>query len=405
MILAVLQARMSSSRLPGKVLKPILGVPMLQLQVERLQRAERIDQLIVATSVDSSDDAIEALCRVIGISCVRGSLDDVLDRFYVSALKHIPSHVVRLTGDCPLTDPWLIDDLIKYHLEGGFDYSSNCLEPTYPDGLDAEIMKFHILEEAWRCAEDRAEREHVTLYIHSRPQLYNLGSYRHDQDLSNLRWTVDEEEDLDVVRGIYEGLYSKSKCFSTRDILDFLSQNPEFLRLNNHIARNEGLAKSLAKSSSFQKASSENISFVPAKMDDADILFQWRNDPLTRQYSINQLLVRPAEHRNWLAKSLKNPKRLLFIAKCKGQSVGTVRFDQSDTGEWELSWTISPDFRGKGIGKAMVKAATTILGSAPLKAQIFMDHSASKKIAQDAGFEVSERDMGARIEIWRLGTR
>lgn len=243
MILAVLQARMSSSRLPGKVLKPILGVPMLQMQIERLKAVTKIDELVIATSIDPTDDAIEGLCKAIGTPCIRGSLDDVLDRFYVSASKYSPSHVVRLTGDCPLTDPKLIDDLIRFHLEGQFDYSSNCLEPTFPDGLDAEIMRFLVLEEAWHKAKLTPEREHVTLYIHSRPLVYKLGSFKQKEDLSKLRWTVDEEKDFEMVRLVYENLYPQDKDFSTEDILNFLSKNPNVSRLNCHITRNEGLKK------------------------------------------------------------------------------------------------------------------------------------------------------------------
>jgi len=148
MILAILQARTSSSRLPGKVLKPILGKPMLLLQIERVRRARKIDKLVVATSNDPSDDGIEALCKQHGIDCFRGSLNDVLDRFYRAALTYNPEHIVRLTGDCPLIDPELVDSIIDMHLEGNYDYTSNAIQMTFPDGLDVEILTIKVLKEA-----------------------------------------------------------------------------------------------------------------------------------------------------------------------------------------------------------------------------------------------------------------
>jgi len=167
MILAILQARVSSTRLPGKVLKPILGMPMLLRQIERVKQAKLIEQLLVATSDDKSDDPIEQLCRENDIACFRGSLDDVLDRFYQAAKPYQPDHIVRLTGDCPLIDPQLIDEVVVFCLSGDYDYVSNAFEPTYPDGLDVEVFRFPCLQQAWEEAELPSEREHVTLFIKS----------------------------------------------------------------------------------------------------------------------------------------------------------------------------------------------------------------------------------------------
>ena len=245
MILAILQARASSTRLPGKVLKPILGRPMLARQIERVCRARRIDRLVVATSTDASDDAVAALCHHIGVARFRGSLDDVLDRFYKAAVPYSPAHVVRLTGDCPLADPQLIDRLIAFHLDGGFDYSSNALEPSYADGLDAEIMTFGALGEAWHEARLASEREHVTPFIHKRPERYRIGSMSGDRDLSALRWCVDEPEDLEVVRSIYGALYPANPNFTTADILDYLSRHGDVAGHNAGLVRNQGYAASL----------------------------------------------------------------------------------------------------------------------------------------------------------------
>jgi spore coat polysaccharide biosynthesis protein SpsF len=246
-VLGILQARVSSSRLPGKVLKPILGRPMLRLQLDRLRRARSLDGLIVATSIDSSDDPIERLCAEAGIGCFRGSLDDVLDRFYRAALPFNPHHIVRLTGDCPLIDPELIDRLVEFYLAGDFDHAGNAVEPMFPDGLDAEVLRFATLEYAWRHASLPSHREHVTLFVHRQPERFRIGSLKNDVDLSHLRWTVDEPEDFELVRRIYEALYPRNPEFTTDDILRLLKERPELSTLNVGIRRNEGLERSLAQ--------------------------------------------------------------------------------------------------------------------------------------------------------------
>lgn len=247
MILGVLQARTSSSRLPGKVLMPILGVPMLEHQIRRLLRSRRMDSLIVATSDQGSDEPVARLAASIGIGCFRGSLDDVLDRFYRAASALRPGHVVRLTGDCPLADPEIVDRAIALHLESGADYTTNALEPTWPDGLDVEVVRFACLEEAWKEARKPSEREHVTPFINTQPLRYALRHLKGEPDSSGLRWTVDEPEDFAFVRGVYERLYPGNPDFGTRDILALLEREPELGELNRGFVRNEGLKKSIAK--------------------------------------------------------------------------------------------------------------------------------------------------------------
>jgi len=244
-ILAILQARVTSSRLPGKVLKPIMGRPMLALQIERVLRANKIDQLIIATSNDPSDDELETLCREVNVPCYRGSLNDVLDRFYQTTQTFKPEHVVRITGDCPLIDPEVIDDVIAFYLNGDYDYASNAVEPTFPDGLDVEIFRFSILEEAWKEAALPSQREHVTPFIHQQPDRYRVGHYKNTEDLSHLRWTVDEPEDFDLINKIYEELYPFKPNFRMVDILNLLQQKPEWLTINKQFERNEGFMKSL----------------------------------------------------------------------------------------------------------------------------------------------------------------
>lgn len=246
MILAVLQARFSSSRLPGKVLKDLLGEPMLYRQIERVSRSKRIDKLVVATSTDHSDDPVEKMCLDKGVHCFRGSLDDVLDRFYRAAEPFSPDHVVRLTGDCPLIDSNVIDSIVELHLAEGNDYTSNTIIPTFPDGLDAEVVTWNALKTAWENATLPSEREHVTPFIYKRPERFRLGCLeKEEKSLLGLRWTVDEQEDLLFVRRVYEALYPKNSAFSTDDVLELLRVYPELNSINSGFERNEGYEKSL----------------------------------------------------------------------------------------------------------------------------------------------------------------
>lgn len=249
MILAILQVRFSSSRLPGKVLKPIMGKPMLAYQLERLARCKKIDRLIVATSDHPEDQAIAHLCNELNISCFHGPLEDVLARFYLAAEQYQPTHVVRLTGDCPLADPAVIDELITLHLEGGYDYSSNCHIPSYPDGLDAEILTYQSLKTIYQQAQTPAEHEHVTYYVHQHKAEFNIGLLSRTPSLAQLRWTVDEPADFELVKHIYEHLYPLNPNFSTNDILSLIEREPELATLNTQHQRNEGLARSLEKES------------------------------------------------------------------------------------------------------------------------------------------------------------
>jgi len=246
-MIAILQARVSSTRLPGKVLEDILGEPMIFRQIERALRSGRIEGLMVATSSDVSDDPLADLCRRKGIECFRGDLDDVLDRFYHAALQCGPDHIVRITGDCPLLDPEVMDGVIEKHIEGNYDYTSNTAPATFPDGLDVEVFRFSALVDAWREARLPSEREHVTPYIRNNPDRYRMGNLLNGEDLSSLRWTVDERRDLDFVRRVYEYLYPEKPAFGMKDVLNLLKQKPKLMEINSGISRNEGYSKSLRK--------------------------------------------------------------------------------------------------------------------------------------------------------------
>ena len=247
MILAILQARTSSSRFPRKVLEPLLGRPMILRQIERIRRAKRLDALVLATSSDASDDELAQLCAEAGVKVHRGSLNDVLGRF-VGAVRSVaaPEWIVRLTGDCPLADPAVIDRVIDEAIRSGADYASNAVEATFPDGLDVEVMRAAALEAIAAEPRSDAEREHVTLALYRRPERFKIHHVRNDRDLSHLRWTVDEPRDFALVKAVYEALYPSKPDFGFADVLALIESRPELATLNIDIRRNEGLAKSLA---------------------------------------------------------------------------------------------------------------------------------------------------------------
>jgi spore coat polysaccharide biosynthesis protein SpsF (cytidylyltransferase family) len=242
--LGVVQARVSSSRLPGKVLQPIVGRPMLRHEIDRVRRARSLDALVVATSVDASDDPIAALCADADVRCFRGSLNDVLDRIYQAARGDRPRVVVRLTGDCPLADPALIDGVVELFRASDFDLVATA--DTFPDGLDVEAIRYEALEDAWKHATRPSDREHVTRFVRRQPERFRIGRYPSAANLSHLRWTVDEPEDFDFVRRVYEALYPRNPEFGTDEVLALLASQPELLELNRGRVRNEGLQRSLA---------------------------------------------------------------------------------------------------------------------------------------------------------------
>ncbi len=237
MILAILQARMSSTRLPGKVMAPILDRPMLLRQLERVGRAQSFDRLLVATSTSPSDDVIARLCADDAIDCFRGSLHDVLDRFVQAARPYAPDHLIRLTADCPLADADVIDRVVEHHLEGGFDYTSNSRIRTFPHGLDAEVCRYPCLEQAWRNAATPFEREHVMPHLWGNT-CFETSQVCQQSDQSHLRWTVDFPEDLKLVREIYAALYPGDPAFTTHDIMQLLSRMPTLMTLNTDPRRN-----------------------------------------------------------------------------------------------------------------------------------------------------------------------
>ena len=230
--LAILQARTTSSRLPNKVLEPIAGEPMLVRCVERIQRAFKIDRLVVATSIDATDDPIGVLCYRYNVDCFRGALEDVLKRFYEAACRFRPKQIVRLTADCPLIDPEVIDDVVSVFEKSDCDYCSNTIERTYPQGLDTEIFSFAALEAAYLSASDGYDREHVTPFLWRQPYRFRHAQVTDVVERSEMRWVVDTPSDLEFVRRVYDRLLPYGPAFSRDDVYDLLEERPELTAVN-----------------------------------------------------------------------------------------------------------------------------------------------------------------------------
>jgi len=238
-IVAIVQARMGSTRLPNKVMKHIGGIPMIELLLTRLARAREVNQIIVATSVEKVNQPLVEHIHKLGYTCEQGSENDVLDRYVQAAKKHKTDVVVRITGDCPLLDPELVDEAVRRFKAASVDYFSNTNPPTYPDGLDIEIITFKALEQASQETSAPFDREHVTPYLRKSGK-FKTAALQHSQDLSALRWTVDEPADFAVIENVF--LHYRPRIdFTWNEVLALQSQQPELFNMNQHIIRNAGM--------------------------------------------------------------------------------------------------------------------------------------------------------------------
>lgn len=244
-IVCIVQARMSSTRLPGKVLLPLAGRAVLAHVLERLSCCLTISEVVVATSVDASDDVLAQWCLDQGVRLFRGSLNDVLDRYYRCALSYQAQAVVRITADCPALDPTVVDEVVQRFQAGEYDLFY--LGGEFPDGLDCAVFSFSALQRTWREAQLPSEREHVGPYVVKHPEWFHIGHLDKFKGLSHHRWTLDEPRDLAFLQSVFERLQRPDgRPFLTQDLLDLLHREPELFQVNEGIVRNEGLVKSLA---------------------------------------------------------------------------------------------------------------------------------------------------------------
>jgi len=242
-VVIIIQARMKSTRLPGKILKKVLDRTLLDYQIERLKKVKKADDIVIATSTNSYDNKIISLCNSINCNSFRGSENDVLSRYYHAAKKFNADCIVRINSDCPLIDHEVVDRLINHYISNFpyYDYVSNILEESYPIGLHTEVFSMNSLVVAYDNAIAHDEREHVTPYIYRNKDIFRLGSVKIDTNLSNYRWTVDYPEDFELIEEIISGIYPNNKDFDMYDILNFLDDNPRLLDINNGIYKEQTL--------------------------------------------------------------------------------------------------------------------------------------------------------------------
>lgn len=243
--IALIQARMGSSRLPGKVLMELAEKPVLQHVVERVQASKLVHEAVVVTSINREDIPIVAWCSTHTVRVYCGSEEDVLDRYYQAARLIGATVVVRITADCPLMDPEVIDLVLGGLDDPDVDYVNNCGRETWPDGLDVEAFRFNALERAWTCARLPSEREHVTPYIRNHPEEFRTIIVDHEPNLGGLRWTLDQREDYEFLSRVYTALGDERGIFGMNRVLDLLRRQPELQSINSFVVRNEGLIKSL----------------------------------------------------------------------------------------------------------------------------------------------------------------
>ena len=228
----IIQARNGSTRLPGKVMRRVNHKTIIEYVVERVSASRLADKIIVATTNDSSDDVLADLMESKGIACVRGSVLDVLDRYYQTACVFGLNNIVRITADCPLIDAAVIDQVIEKFMSTGVDYCSNILERTYPDGQDVEVFTFDALEKSWREAIRGNEREHVTVYMRSNPEYFQLANLAHEPSLGKKRWTLDYEEDFALIEKVLNGFSGYADYFHMEDVLEYFESHPDVEDVN-----------------------------------------------------------------------------------------------------------------------------------------------------------------------------
>ncbi len=400
-IVAIIQARMGSTRLPGKILMPLLDIPMLVQVVERVRRSKLLNEIVLATTTDPKDDPVESLCRQRDIACYRGSEYDVLDRYYQAAIQHKATIVVRITADCPLIDPVVIDQVIEQLIDHRETcvYASNVIPiRTFPRGLDTEVFTFQSLQSAWEQASQTAQREHVTPFIWSQPDRFPQRNFCHNSDCSNHRWTVDTPEDFAFVREVYR--YFGSNQFTWTEVLAGTQIHPEWELINSGISQ-----KPIDELTG--KSASQAISLRDVIEDDAWILWNWANDPVSRSVSFSPDPIPWEVHFAWFRRKLICSGSHMFIGEREtGEKVGLVRFD-CENERAVISVNVAPEARGKGVGARLIRIGSDrILADNPEIEAVFAyikpDNDASVKAFAKAGYVPDGTEQLSGTEALRM---
>ena len=378
--LAIVQARMTSSRLPGKVLSDICGKPSLQRMLERINMASSIDKVVVATTINTSDDLIVELCEKLKVDIFRGDEDDVLGRFCGAAEVAEAEIVIRLTADCPMIDPDVIDEVVSAFSIYNHDYLSNTIDRTYPDGLDIEVMSIDALREAHKKAVAPFLREHVTPYISGRrPDLgagdFRVGQIRFVADFSHIRWTLDTKEDLQRIRSLVSKLPEDYRWLQA---LSIATREPDLL--GNMI----------------DGQTTEVLSLRLAVASDVKLLFEWVNTPSSlKNKEKSSAPIEWSAHQNWFNKRLNNPNVRIWIVERNKQAIGQVRVEY-DNNKLLIDIFIDSLFRGNDYGlkalKLLIKQCQVTYPGVPLHAIIKNENYPSLNLFRRAGFQEVSND-------------
>jgi spore coat polysaccharide biosynthesis protein SpsF len=369
--LCVVQARTGSTRLPGKVLQDLGGRPLLRFMLDRLADL-RVDELVVATSTLARDDAVAAIAGAAGHAVVRGSEADVLDRFAGALDAHPADHVIRLTADCPLADPALIESVFARHLDRGADYTSNVFPRTFPRGLDCEVMTADALRRAHAEATAAPEREHVTPFLYRRPERFALANMRNDLPLGREGWTVDTADDLEFVRGIVARMGDDN--FSWREAWAVVGPRATL--------------------------DAGTVQLVPAGREHSAFFLTCRNDEEAVRHSRSHRMIGRAEHARWFSSVIDDPGVRMRIGTLAGEPVGTVRVEVR-TGVGEVGIAVAPTFRGQGLGTALLEALLEDVAADPqvtvLTASVHTGNTPSMRAFARVGFHAAGHDGSFRL--------
>jgi len=372
-VICVVQARTGSTRLPGKVLADLGGKPLLRFMLDRLSGLA-VDDLVVATSDLSRDQAVAEVAAAASVAVVRGSEGDVLDRFRLALDRFPAAHVVRLTADCPLMDPAVVEAVVERHRATGADYTSNVLPRTFPKGLDVEVARGDALLSAAREATDQPEREHVTPFLYRHPERFRLANLRSPCPLGDENWCVDTPADLDFVRDAVTAL--GRTAFSWKDVLAVVGRR--------------------------QQDEGDGLRLRPAGPDDADLVLAWRNDDVAVRYSRSGR-VESRDHQRWYAARLDDPATRLWMAESRGQPVGYVRLDVRDA-VGRVSLAVAPERRGSGLGTTLLGALLRMLDGdfqvRRLEAEVHVENEASLRLFASHGFTTVRESDGYRHLEW-----
>jgi len=373
--LAIVQARMTSSRLPGKVLSDICGKPSLQRMLERINMASSIDKVVVATTINASDNLIVELCEKLKVDIFRGDEDDVLGRFCGAAEVAEAEIVIRLTADCPMIDPDVIDEVVSAFSIYNHDYLSNTIDRTYPDGLDIEVMSIDALREAHKKAVAPFLREHVTPYISGRrPDLgagdFRVGQIRFVADFSHIRWTLDTKEDLQRIRSLVSKLPEDYRWLQA---LSIATQEPDLL--GNMI----------------DGQTTEVLSLRLAVASDVKLLFEWVNTPSSlKNKEKSSAPIEWSAHQKWFNKRLNNPNVRIWIVERNKQAIGQVRVEY-DNNKLLIDIFIDSLFKGNDYGlkalKLLIKQCQVTYPGVPLHAIIKNENYPSLNLFRRADFQ------------------